>query len=173
MQQLLFFALSGAYQLTPELSTLNIVSVLTLLKKQDPQISLHTGSTHDILLPNRRAEQMLDSTEEKDTSTCFPGSPQKNYLQSGKLKRLQLAFISWCPVAKRRALNSSWPVSTARLLGLRLVLKSPRALNSDSCLLYLLFSCFMETAWFWDPGRCPNLLPSWVLSLRNHRWEKT
>ena len=66
MQRLLFFALSGAYQLTPELSTLNIVSVLTLLKRQNPQISLHTGRTHGILLPHRRAEQMLDSTEEKD-----------------------------------------------------------------------------------------------------------
>ena len=52
MQRLLLFALSGAYQLTPELSTLNIVSVFTLMKRQNPQISLRTGRTHDILLPN-------------------------------------------------------------------------------------------------------------------------
>lgn len=142
-----YFALSGAHQLTPELSILNIVSVLTLLKGQNPRkISLHAGRVHYILWPHQHAEQMLDSRKERETRPHFPDSPQKNYLQSGKLKSLQLPFIGCCPVAKQRALNSSWPVSTARLLGVRLVSKSPRVLRSDSCLLSLPFSCSEETA---------------------------
>lgn len=88
--------------------------------------TLHLGRTHKNLLSNWHAAQMLDSRKDKDTRTHFPNSRYKNYLQSGKMKSLQLLFISWCHVARRRALNSSWPISAARLLGVRLVSVGPQ-----------------------------------------------
>lgn len=120
--------LSGAHQLTPELSVLNIVSML-IVSEPSKDITLQTrGNSQNVVVSlTRGANVRFQKRQRIQEPTFQPPPPHKHYLQSGKMKSLQRPFISWCHVAKQQALNSSWPKSTARFLGVRLASEVPRS----------------------------------------------